>query len=221
MSEVRGFINIANRAAVNLRDELNGKVLTRPALLITDGDSVTYGVDVDIGSGVDGGLKSQGDWDASTNDPPIPAAARENDGHYYRVIVAGNTTVSGLSNWIVGDWIVSNGKAWLKLGNLTETLRNVPLARANADLMYADVGNPVRLRRTVSGQYEVVGFSKEMPGTYTRVAVDIEDYTFGIVEDLTIQARPLTYDELVDYGYGVVPYGAIALFKGGLLVGIN
>lgn len=220
MSEVRGFVNIANRAAVNLRDELNGKVMTRPALLITDGDSVTYGVDVDIGSSVEGGLKGQGDWDASTNTPAIPAADRENDGHYYRVFVPGLTAIDGLSNWVIGEWIVSDGTKWLKLTSLNETLRNVPLARANADLMYADVGNPVRLRRSVSGQYEVVGFSKEMPGTYTRLPVDIDDFSFGLVEDLTVQARPLTYDELGTYGYGIVPYGGIAYFKGGLLQGI-
>ena len=218
MSEVRGFINIAHRAAANLRDELNGKVLTRPALLITDGDSVTYGVDVDIGSSVDGGLKSQGDWDAATNTPPIPPASRENDGHYYRVTVAGSTTIDGLSTWKIGEWIVSTGKTWLKLAGLSEVLRNVPISRANADVMYADVGNAVRLRRSVNGQYEVVGFSKELPGTYTRIAIDIEDYSFGVIEDLSIQVRPLAYDELATYGgYGVLPYGAIVKFIGGVV----
>lgn len=218
MNDVRGFVNIANRAALNLRDELNGKVLSRPALLITDGDAATYCVDVDIGSGVDGGLKSQGDWNANTGIPLIPAATAENDGHYYRVETAGNTEVDGETNWFVGEWVVSNGSTWIKLRNLTETLKFVPLARANSDLVYADVGNPVRLRRSASGQYEVVGFSKEMPGTYTRTPIDITDFTFGLVEDLTNQARPLTYDELAIYGgYGVLPYGAVAVFKGGVL----
>lgn len=147
---LKGFVNIANRSVADGKTELDGKVLTRPALLVTDGNGLTYAVDVDIGK-----------------DAP---------------------------------------------------LKNVPLARANADLIYAEVGNPCRLRRTASGQWEVVGFSKEMPGTYTRFAVSLSDFTFGPVEDLTLEARPLTYAELITYGgYGAVPYGAVGIFKGGVL----
>lgn len=151
VNTLRGFIDIAKRSVADGRDEINGKVLTRPALLVTDGVGATYAVDVDIAQ--------------------------------------------------------------------TEPLKNVPLARANTDLVYAEVGNPCRLRRTSSGQWEVIGFSKEMPGTYTRFPVSLTDFSFGPVEDLTLDARPLTYDELATMGggYGTVPYGAVALFVGGVL----
>ncbi len=149
-----GFINIANRSVADGRNELDGKVLTRPALLVSDGDGLTYAVDVDIGK-----------------DQP---------------------------------------------------LKNVPLARANVDLIYAEVGNPCRLRRTANGMWEVVGFSKEMPGTYVRFPVSLVDFSFGPVEDLSLDARPLTYEELIEYGgYGVVPYGAVGIFKGGVLLEIK
>lgn len=145
------FNSLIKREITRADDEINGKVLTRPALLLTDGESVTYAVDVDIGD--------QG-----------------------------------------------------------ETLKNVSVARANQDLMYADVGNPCRLRRTESGRWEVIGFSKEMPGTYTRFAVSLDDLSFGPVENLTLESRALTYGELITYGgYGVVAYGAIGVFKGGIL----
>jgi hypothetical protein len=132
-------------------DEIDGKILTRPGLLVTDGENLIYAVDVDIG--------------------------------------------------------------------LAAPLKNVPIARGNHDLLYADAGNACRLRRSASGQYEVVGFSKELPGRYVRVPVDLAALTLGPVEDITISARPLTYGELADFGgYGMTPYGAVAIFRGGSLL---
>ncbi len=152
------------------RSELNGKILTRPALLVTDGISQIYACDVDIG----------------IKDP------------------SGNSQVDNL------------------IDQYNTVLRNVPIARSDYELIYADVGAAVRLRRTSSGQYEIVGFSDEMPGTYIRVPVDLTDLTIGTIEDVSITSRPLTYEELATYGgYGVVPYGAIGIFQGGTLIRIQ
>jgi len=147
-----GLLTYITQAEIrDAADELDGKILTRPALLVTDGANLIYAVDVDIGQKV--------------------------------------------------------------------PLKNVPIARANGDLLYADAGNACRLRRSASGQYEVVGFSKELPGTYTRIAVDLTDLALGPVEDITISARPLQYGELADFGgYGMVPYGAVAIFRGSTLL---
>lgn len=135
----------------NAAKELDGKTLTRPALLVSDGLAMLYAVDVDIGQ--------------------------------------------------------------------KEPLRNVPIARANRDLLYAEVGAAVRLRRTESGRYEVSGFSKEAPGTYIRVPVILATFVLGSAADETITGRALTYDELhtLGPGYGYCPYGAIGIFKGGVL----
>jgi len=41
----------------------------------------------------------------------------------------------------------------------------------------------------------------------------------GPIEDITISARPLGYGELADFGgYGMVPYGAVAIFRGDTLL---
>jgi hypothetical protein len=152
MNSLNALIDLS---IAKLDDELDGKVLTRPALLLTDGENLVYAVDVDISAG-------------------------------------------------------------------GEPLKNVPLARANKDLLYADVGNPCRLRRTDAGRWEVIGFSKEMPGTYIRFPVSLVDLSFGPVENLTLDSRGLTYAELITYGgYGLVPYGAIGIFKGGILQEIS
>lgn len=131
--------------------ELDGKVLTRPSLLVSDGLAMVYAVDVDIGQ----------------KDP----------------------------------------------------LRNVPIARANRELLYAEVGAAVRLRRTESGRYEVAGFSQEQPGTYIRIPVTLSGFVLGPVENVSLTGRPLTYEELqtIGAGYGFCPYGAIGIFKGDVL----
>ena len=137
--------------------ELDGKVLTRPALLVTDGAYLIYAVDIDIGLGV--------------------------------------------------------------------PLKNVPIARGNRDLLYADVGNAARLRRSASGQYEVVGFTKEMHVTRTRVCVHIDDGVLGAVTDETLSGHVVTLGELATLGggyygegFGVTPFGVIAIYQGSTLL---
>ena len=67
-----------------------------------------------------GGLKFQGTWNATTDDPSLPLASTVN-GHYYIVSVAGTfeTIIYG-----VGDWVISNGVAWSKIDN-TESVSTV------------------------------------------------------------------------------------------------
>ncbi|MCT2579122.1 MULTISPECIES: hypothetical protein [unclassified Mesorhizobium] len=64
-----------------------------------------------------GSLSYQGTWNANTNTPTIPAASAANKGQYYKVATAGATIVSGITDWQVGDWIVSNGIGWDKIDN--------------------------------------------------------------------------------------------------------
>lgn len=136
------------------QDELNGKVLTRPALLVSDGRAETYACDIDIGK----------------DDP----------------------------------------------------LRNVPIAAGNRELIYANTGAAVRLRRSDGGRYQVVGFSKELPGKRVRVAVNMVDGTFGAAQSVGWSSRPATYGELATLrGYGNTPYGAVLLFRGATMVEIR
>ena len=152
------------------KNEINGRTLTRPTLLVTDGTNTIYACDVDIG----------------VKDP------------------AGNDQVEDL------------------IDKYNTILRNVTIARSNYELIYADVGAAVRLRKSASGQYQIVGFSDEMPGTYIRVGIDLDDFTIDPIEDLSITARALTYDEFITYGgYGNIPYGSTAIFQGGTLLRIQ
>lgn len=70
--------------------------------------------------GTTGAWIYQTGWDASTNSPSIPAASSDNKGHYYDVVVAGDTNIDGETDWNVGDWIVSDGVKWHKLDRTPE-----------------------------------------------------------------------------------------------------
>lgn len=156
----------------DMQQELDGKVLTRPTLSVTDGMSTTYACDVDIG------ITNQQGNDQSAN--------------------------------------------LLNTGTLGSVLHNVPIARGNMDVVYADVGAAVRLRRSTSGRYEIIGFSKQMPGTYIRVPVDLQDFTLDQIEDLSISSVAVAYGDLVNFGgYGSAAYGLTAIYQGTNLIKVT
>ncbi len=104
-------------------------------------------------------------------------------------------------------------------------MRDVAITQGNNDLRYAQVGQPVLLRRTAQ-RWTVVGFSKVMPGTRKEVGVNVPNFDFGLPTytqdpevDKTFFIRALNYGELSTLGtsYGTTPYGALGRFEGGVL----
>lgn len=55
-----------------------------------------------------------GTWNASTNSPMVTSGVGAK-GHYRIVSTEGATTIDGISNWQVGDWIIFNGSAWERI----------------------------------------------------------------------------------------------------------
>jgi len=58
----------------------------------------------------------QGVWNASTNSPTLTSGVGIK-GYYYKVNVAGNTNLDGISDWNIGDWVIFNGITWDKIDN--------------------------------------------------------------------------------------------------------
>lgn len=103
-------------------------------------------------------------------------------------------------------------------------LKNVPIAAGNRELIYAEAGAAVTLERSESGRFEIVGFAKRGPGTYTRVCLNLETGFVSEVEHIGIDSRPLTYEEigtLAAQGYGSLPYGSVGIFRGDALIEIR
>lgn len=85
---------------------------------------------------ITGSLQYIGPWNASTNTPTIPAAGPSNASTYYVVSVAGSTSEGGITTWLVGDQLVSNGTAWsrIPLSQPQDTTSNIAVNIANGFL---------------------------------------------------------------------------------------
>lgn len=61
-----------------------------------------------------GAVVYQGTWNAVTNSPTL-VSSTGTKGQYYKVSVAGTTSIDGLSSWNLGDVIIFNGTTWDKI----------------------------------------------------------------------------------------------------------
>ncbi len=113
----------------------------------------------------------------------------------------------------------------VKLGDYDDLLRAVPISVAATELEYADIGAAVTLERHGTGRYEIVGFAKRKPGRRVRIPVDVDAMTSDVVQDWTLSSRLLTLGELGDTsfggGWGTLPLGASAVFRGSTLIEVN
>lgn len=168
---------------------LYGQTLTRPQLLVSDGLNIVYAVDVQIG--------------------PTDPTGRINQ--YIDEKNGKSTMLTGLPGQKPEDYQLDDSLP----GHVDTTLHNVPLARNNTELIYADVGSPVRVDRTESGNWLVTGLSIERPGTHILYPVDLGDMSLGPIMDLSISTRLLTLAELGEFApFGNLPLGASAIFEG-------
>lgn len=125
----------------NLQTSLNAKI---ESSLIGSANGVAgLGADgkvptAQLPDAVLGGMNYQGSWNASTNTPTIPVASSSNKGYYYVVSVAGSTSVGGITDWKIGDWIVSNGSAWEKVDN-TDSVTSVAGKTGAVTLAISDI----------------------------------------------------------------------------------
>ena len=90
-------------------------------------------------SAILGALSYQGTWDASTNSPAVPAATSSNKGWYYVVSTAGTSSVDGVADWEIGDWVVSSGTGWGKIDN-SDKVSSVAGKTGVVTLTKSDVG---------------------------------------------------------------------------------
>ncbi len=124
----------ANDVAVDVDDTtiqiVGGEVAAKTAAVVNAGTALATGDQIyDFVTGeianIPSGLSFEGNWNASTDTPSLAGTTPAN-GVFYIVSVAGSTSLSGITDWEVGDWAVyvSNGAgtdAWQKIDN-TSTL---------------------------------------------------------------------------------------------------
>lgn len=118
-----------------------------------------------------GGLTYKGSWNAATNTPAIPPALDANKGWYYIVGVSGTTAINGVSDWMAGDWIVSDGAAWTKSDNS----ENTELASTTA---YDDTATGLSASNVQAAIVAVAGIagSAQALAEYARLLGQVENY---------------------------------------------
>ncbi|MHB9075244.1 MAG: hypothetical protein ACYC6G_17190 [Desulfobaccales bacterium] len=99
----------------------------------------------------------------------------------------------------------------------TEVLRNVPVASNNRDIIYAQQGKSVALKRMNNNRYCIVGLAKTCRGLGHVIYVSFEDDRAAVTgADWSGKViRPLTFGELGDlapFGFGSFPLGAQGRF---------
>jgi hypothetical protein len=89
-----------------------------------------------------GALVYQGTWNATTNTPTL-VSGTGTKGQYYKVSVAGTTTIDGYNKWTVGDLIIYNGTTWDAIDGLTTEVNSVfgRVGAVTATLASADFAN--------------------------------------------------------------------------------
>lgn len=138
------------------------------ATLGSDGRLVT----AQIPSALVGALVYQGVWDASTNTPTITSGSGI-QGQYYKVNVAGTTTIDGNNNWQVGDMIVFNGTTWDGIDGLTTEVTSVfgRVGAVTATLASSDFANQGTTTTFLKGNaagnpsWSAVSLSTDVTGT--------------------------------------------------------
>lgn len=102
------------------------------------------------------GLNYKGTWNANTNTPTLGDDGEGGEqGDYYIVGTAGNTSIDGESDWELRDWIMNNGDLWQKVDHS-------PIGEIGLDEAYDKGGSGVGRQITVdAGAVELIGSASE------------------------------------------------------------
>ena len=137
----------------------------------------------------------QGTWDASTNTPNIGATSPNNQ-DYYIVSVAGNTPLSGITDWQVGDWAIYSTAltAWEKVsGSNTESFSNITVTSLTG-YMYAN-GNSLVTASTTIPNTAITGLGTMSTQNATSVAItggSIDGTAIGATTASTVRGSTIT-----------------------------
>lgn len=136
MASIIGAINTLNTIKANL----SGFAVSGPLdmsgfklLNVGQGNSSGDGISLDVTGkiptellpdSVTGAMIFKGTWDANTNTPTLSNGGGGGDnGDFFIVSVTGTTSIDGISDWEVGDWIINTGGTlWEKIDNTASVL---------------------------------------------------------------------------------------------------
>lgn len=181
--------NIQNKSI-----QLTGDITSDPVIIGNDTSDIHILTTINLSNlAVNGAVIYQGTWNATTNNPSLSSSIGTK-GWYYVVSVAGNTTLDGISNWHLGDWVIFNGNVWQKVDNEVPLVLSVANKVGAVNLVVGDVAGaapnasptftgipsaPTAISSTNTTQlattafvHSVLGSGNVTPGTYTKLTVN-------------------------------------------------
>jgi hypothetical protein len=100
-----------------------------------------------------GGLAYKGTWNAATNSPSLSAGSGA-VGDYYIVATAGSTSLSGVSTWAVGDYLIRYSSGWQRVAfsalGASEYGTKAEFVSALTSMTGVTAGRVVRVRNVVA-----------------------------------------------------------------------
>lgn len=123
----RGFRDnfaITKQELENIQDkqiQLTGDVISIPITIGNDNSDIIIPTRINLSNlAISGAVVYQGTWNASTNTPRLISGIGTK-GWYYKVSVAGSTSIDGISEWSIGDDIIFDGTVWDKISGGGDT----------------------------------------------------------------------------------------------------
>jgi len=140
-----------------------------------------------------GGLNYQGVWNAATNFPALASGAGTK-GYMYKVNTAGTTSIDGIAQWYVGDFIVFDGTVWDKIDGVPTEVVSVAGRTGPVVLSVNDISGAVANTLTVNG-HALVG----------NISITCGDLG-AVASSITVNGHALTGNVNVTCGdIGAVP----------------
>ena len=171
-----------------------GKVLTgySPAAgIVVATDSILAAIQkvdgntIALATSVSGSLNYKGVWNASTNTPTL-VSGTGTKGWYYKVSVAGSTSIDGISQWNQGDVIAYNGTTWDKIDGLGSEVVSVvgqvgvvtasQISAAISGLNFNTSGTAGTVTNAAQPNITSVG---TLTGLTTSAAINVNGFSIG------------------------------------------
>jgi len=148
------------------------------------------------GAAVTGGLVYKGVWNASTNSPALTSGAAATIGWYYKVSVAGTTTIDGNSNWTVGDVLISNGTTYDLVQGGSSDVTSVAGKVGAVTLTSSDVGlsNVTNVAQLAAAQQlaltgDVTASATNLSSGSLTTALSATGVTAGTYKSVTVDTK--------------------------------
>lgn len=143
-----------------------------------------------VAGGTEGGLTYKGTWEANDNLPDLTALTPSN-GDYYVVSVAGETDLSGITSWEIGDWAIYNGDFWQKINN-----SGIVTSGADYDVegvgVYGELIGTVLTFKRLASPFQSVSISDD--ANEKQVLLDINFDDEHVSETRTWSSKKIQHD---------------------------